>query len=481
MDDRTVIRPMPGGRRPRQAAPVELRVDARAARAARVFIQSPVQVLIDDRVNPILSMLSPLLNLVGKIQHTHQHPDLDDFHHYALDQIRYYESKGWGLEEDRDGAFYTSYALCSLIDEMVLNTPWGSTSRWGGDSLLINIHQEAWGGEKFFTYLDDLLKRPASHVLVLEFYYVCLALGFEGHFRQQASGQRDLARLQDELFTLIGRHRVEEEVALSPAWRGVSDQRNAVIKYVPYWVAWALLGVALLAGYLSYSWQINQVSDRALMGLVELGREPALEVLPRNIINLQGSSSVEPDLRLGKIDYMALLLPALETGIRSGVVELQDEENTTRIRLRHIRLFASGRPEISAEFLPLIETLSTLLRITDKPIRVAGHSDNVPMFSARFPSNWALSKARADAIGDILVAGLDSDVRVQTEGGGWTADCGGGVALAGFRVQSPAGDYYCSAFVGGESVPAALAGQASQSAITGCAGRGSAQVPARIG
>ncbi|MFT6916489.1 MAG: type VI secretion system protein ImpK [Motiliproteus sp.] len=425
MDDRTVIRPTPGGRRPRQAAVVAPRADAPAARAAvqpqyqpRHQPQQSPQGLdsIDDRVNPILCLLSPLLNLVGKVQHTHQHPDLDDFHRYALDQIRYYESRSWGLEGDPDAAFYTSYALCSLIDEMVLNTPWGSTSRWGSDSLLVNIHQEGWGGEKFFTYLDELLKRPASQLWVLEFYHVCLALGFEGHYRQQTSGQRDLARLQDELFTLIGRHRQTDEVELSPAWQGVSDQRNAVIRYVPYWVVWAVLGVALLGGYLSYSWQINQVSDRALRGLVELGQESALEVRPSNIINLQGSSRVEPDLRIGKTDYMALLLPALDAEIRSGVVELQDDANSTLIRLRHPRLFASGQSDISAQFLPLIETLAPLLRITDKPIRVAGHSDNVPIFSARFPSNWALSKARADSIGDILVAGLGSDARVQTEG-----------------------------------------------------------------
>jgi type VI secretion system protein ImpK len=433
MDDRTVIRPTPGGRRPRPAAPVAPRADAPAERTAvhpqhqprhqprhqsqHVPHLSPQGLgSIDDRVNPILCLLSPLLNLVGKIQQTDQHPDLDDFHRYALDQIHYYESRSWGLEGDPDAAFYTSYALCSLIDEMVLNTPWGSTSRWGTDSLLVNIHQEGWGGEKFFTYLDELLKRPASQLWVLEFYYVCLALGFEGHYRQQASGQRDLARLQDELFTLIRRHRQEDETGLSPAWQGVADQRNTVIRYVPYWVVLAVLGVALLGGYLSYSWQINQVSDRALRALIQLSQEPALEVSPGNRISLQGSSRVEPDLRVSKIDYMALLLPALDAEIRSGVVELQDDANSTRIRLRHPRLFASGQSEISAEFLPLVESLGPLLRITDKPIRVAGHSDNVPMFSARFPSNWALSKARADSIGDLLVAGLGPDARVQTEG-----------------------------------------------------------------
>ncbi|MFT5722584.1 MAG: type VI secretion system protein ImpK [Motiliproteus sp.] len=423
MDDSTVIRPMPGGRafvQPQHQS--QHQPQPRSRHPSQGLPQLSPHLLpkargsSDEWVNPILSLLSPLLNLVGKIQHTDQHPDLDDFHRYALEQIQYYQFQGWGVEGDADAHFYISYALCSLIDELVLNTPWGSTSRWGSDSLLINIHQQGWGGEKFFTCLDELLKRPTSHVWVLEFYYVCLALGFEGHYRQQAFGQRDLARLQDELFSLIGRHRQEGEVALSPAWRGLSEQRNAVIRYVPYWVVWALLGVALLAGYLSYSWQINQLSDHALRGLVELGREPALEVLPSNMIRLQGSSRIESDLRVGRPDYRALLLPALASEIRSGVVELQDEEHRTLIRLRHARLFASGQADISAEFLPLIETLGQLLRITDQPIRVAGHSDNVPIFSARFPSNWALSKARADSIGDLLLAGLGPDARVQTEG-----------------------------------------------------------------
>jgi len=50
--------------------------------------------------------------------------------------------------------FSTSvYVLCSLLDETVLGTPWGSESVWAGQGLLIGFHNEAWGGEKFFLAL----------------------------------------------------------------------------------------------------------------------------------------------------------------------------------------------------------------------------------------------------------------------------------------------------------------------------------------
>ncbi len=54
------------------------------------------------------------------------------------------------------------YALCTALDEAVLSTPWGSGGDWGKQSLLITVHNEAWGGEKVFQLLDIACKARAS-------------------------------------------------------------------------------------------------------------------------------------------------------------------------------------------------------------------------------------------------------------------------------------------------------------------------------
>ena len=83
-------------------------------------------------------------------------------------------------ESGQEQVKIASYFLCSLIDETVLNTPWGNQSNWGHHSLLIQFHNEAWGGERFFQILDRLKQQPAQGLNLLELAYLCLSLGFEG-------------------------------------------------------------------------------------------------------------------------------------------------------------------------------------------------------------------------------------------------------------------------------------------------------------
>ena len=52
------------------------------------------------------------------------------------------------------------YVLCAALDEAVLSTPWGAQSEWAQHPLLVALHREAWGGEKFFEMLDRVSTDP---------------------------------------------------------------------------------------------------------------------------------------------------------------------------------------------------------------------------------------------------------------------------------------------------------------------------------
>lgn len=58
-------------------------------------------------------------------------------------------------------------------------------------------------------------------------------------------------------------------------------------------------------------------------------------------------------------------------------------------------LFPSGSATISAAALPALTSIAEILEPFPNPIRVEGHTDNVPIATAAFPSNWELSAARA--------------------------------------------------------------------------------------
>ena len=54
---------------------------------------------------------------------------------------------------------FLPHDTCSVrgLDEAVLSTPWGGQSEWAQHPLLVALHREAWGGEKFFEMLDRIL------------------------------------------------------------------------------------------------------------------------------------------------------------------------------------------------------------------------------------------------------------------------------------------------------------------------------------
>jgi type VI secretion system protein ImpK len=69
-------------------------------------------------------------------------------------------------------------------------------------------------------------------------------------------------------------------------------------------------------------------------------------------------------------------------------------------------------------YIPVLSRIADALRETHGSILVSGYTDSTPMRSARFPSNWHLSQARADAVGEILARRLGDSGRLRAEGRG---------------------------------------------------------------
>ncbi len=76
-------------------------------------------------------------------------------------------------------------------------------------------------------------------------------------------------------------------------------------------------------------------------------------------------------------------------------IELLYSREGLVMRLSERALFESGVASISPQALPLLEKIGVIIARTDYLIRIEGHTDNVPIHTARFPSNWELSTARA--------------------------------------------------------------------------------------
>jgi chemotaxis protein MotB len=74
------------------------------------------------------------------------------------------------------------------------------------------------------------------------------------------------------------------------------------------------------------------------------------------------------------------------------------QERGLVIRVSDQFFFRTGEAAIRPEVLPFLEALGQTLQPLDNPIRIEGHTDNVPINTVQFPSNWELSTARATTI-----------------------------------------------------------------------------------
>ncbi|PCJ12760.1 MAG: hypothetical protein COB04_17330 [Gammaproteobacteria bacterium] len=103
-----------------------------------------------------------------------------------------------------------------------------------------------------------------------------------------------------------------------------------------------------------------------------------------------------------QVDAMSIA-EALEEEIRNGQVEVETNGQEIIIRVRENGSFPSGSATLQGSFIPIMAKIRKVLALTPGKISVEGHSDNVPIHTDRFRSNWDLSSARAVSVAHELL------------------------------------------------------------------------------
>jgi chemotaxis protein MotB len=93
----------------------------------------------------------------------------------------------------------------------------------------------------------------------------------------------------------------------------------------------------------------------------------------------------------------------LEKEIKEGAVEIQKTEKGIVLRFREAVFFGLGRATLSGEAKDILDKMTPPLLDVPNAIEVEGHTDNLPIRSPIFPSNWELSVGRATAVVRYLV------------------------------------------------------------------------------
>jgi chemotaxis protein MotB len=97
-------------------------------------------------------------------------------------------------------------------------------------------------------------------------------------------------------------------------------------------------------------------------------------------------------------EYAQQLSDILSEELARGMLQIETKNDEVMIRIREDGSFTSGSAALRTSFLPVLEKIGDFLQGIDGTIVVAGHTDNVPISTPQYPSNWVLSAARSATV-----------------------------------------------------------------------------------
>lgn len=375
--------------------------------------------------NPFCNQASSLLSLVPKIRVQSTHDNISDLHQQLVTAMIKFGTIDSTTDISEKQKKIASYFLCALLDETILNTPWGRQGNWEEYSLLRKFHGDGQEGKKFFIILKQLLQNPRQYLHLIELAYICLSLGYEGVFGLKENSPRTISEYQKKLFNFIQRVKGPEDDNLSANWRGVKETRKSMLPEIPLWVTLVISGLLLMLIYFGMIYLINRNSDDVSQRLDRIAqKEPTLP-------SSQPLTQIPKENSLLEVSNLS---PRPEGNSKEAVKDVLDAEKLKEAlsyelerkmvqilagpTIRVVNIFRSGSDQVKEEFMPMLAKIAKILKRYDVRILIIGHTDNQPIFTGRFPSNWHLSEARAKSVATHLAVTAELSNRIRYEGHG---------------------------------------------------------------
>lgn len=111
------------------------------------------------------------------------------------------------------------------------------------------------------------------------------------------------------------------------------------------------------------------------------------------------ATAVDPSTKSDELSQISdLVTEKFSQLIDDQMVQVSSNELWLQIELKDSILFSSGSAETSEQAQKIFDEIAAILKGYSNPVQVEGFTDNIPINSAKYPTNWELSSARASAI-----------------------------------------------------------------------------------
>nr|WP_312836843.1 type VI secretion system protein TssL, long form [Pantoea sp.] len=268
------------------------------------------------------------------------------------------------------------YCLCTALDEAAHAKSWGMLSAWSQSNLLNHFEGDNDGGNKFFLLIGRLSMSPDEYADVLDILLKILGLGFEGRYSIIQDGDRQLTKIRRRLLNIIQSTRDSLPAALSPHPVMSHEKRNRARFYLPFRISFWLGIVILSAVFLSYKYWLSKNYYRFASQLEALERIAYVPAAKTSVAKLRLSVLLKPE-------------------IDKGLVQVFEADGEGKIIFTGDAMFDSGSENVRPEMSDVLQRVTSEVKRVNGSVIIVGHTDSVPIRTAKYVSNQELSEKRA--------------------------------------------------------------------------------------
>ncbi len=349
----------------------------------------------DHSQNILVEAAIPLLNKASQMKYFQSKVSTQDVLNRLKKEIEIFEETA-----EENGVRYETvkaarYCLCTLLDEFAAKNGWAD-QEWSAHSLLVSFHNETWGGEQFFQLLDRIKQEPLKNINLIELMYYCLVLGYMGKYQVLNNGKVSIENIKKELEKIIREYGGQKK---SQILLNTTAAKNALAKrrkFIPLWILFAVSGAGILLLYSVLNWKLAQNTNDINTRINKL-----------NVGTVVASG-----------ESIQLIAPLLKNEIDANLLKVNEIPGRSTITILGDELFNSGSDQIIDRYYPVMASVGQALNEVKGRVVVSGFTDDQPIRSAAFPSNWHLSQGRADAVKTILTNYMQDSTRIRSEGKG---------------------------------------------------------------
>jgi type IV/VI secretion system ImpK/VasF family protein len=164
----------------------------------------------NDKYHIIIEAAGNLPYLITLLRQQNYQVKTSQLYNLILAKIDIFTHALERAEFTEDAIDKAKYLICAAIDEALLCATSGDYK----EGLISCFYKEEFGGENFFTILEELCSNIAENIFLIQFGYLLLRLGFEGKYAISADSREKLIILKEKIHAIIARH-IEAEKLLN--------------------------------------------------------------------------------------------------------------------------------------------------------------------------------------------------------------------------------------------------------------------------